>query len=439
MMNTTPFKLTHTCLLITLVLFSSLLFAQSSIYDALETQESFVEFGLGYKYSDNLYKTESLTQSGSEKKASLAVVYQSEGPINKYSIHYRRNYADYNEKTLTNDNYWVGKTNITQQLFSKNLILDVKHLRHRYLLNDNLVALPSNQGNRDLVSITPIWRIPYSKRAGFELSYGYQDIQYSDNQKQKSVRNSTNVTWFNALNKRSFIQIKNTLSTVKFPSYNTSYDQLNTDLVYKKLTRKGQYLLTTGYTQVDLLTNKSTGLNYELTYQQKFKSQSLAIGLTKKLTDSSAGLGVSINNSGDFDFSLTRLLWRKRAEIIYRYEFMNQFKLTNTLIVYNDIEKPILSLSSNTNLNNIRIQGISDKLNWSINRKLTASAEIYLKRSDLINGGDKKNWDIKLRSKYRMSNRLYFTFLANYIDEDNNQIKRHYYEWQYSTKFTYRY
>ncbi len=437
----TSFKFISINILIAIICFSPILFAQSqsSIYDILESQQNFIEFGLGYEYSDNIYKTESLTTSGSEKKASLAFGYHSEQKTNKYSLNYRANYTDYGVRKLQNDSYWAGKANITQQLFSKNLILDLKHLRHRYLLNDNLVALPSNQGNRDLISITPIWRIPYSKRAGFELSYGYQNISFSDDKRQKSTRNSANIAWFNALNKSSFLRFRNTLLTVKFPFFKTSYDQINSSLLYKRLTRNGEYILTAGYSQVDLQNHNSSGMNYGFTYQKKFDSQNLAISFTRKLTDSSAGLEVNINNDGDYNFALTRLLWRKRAEIIYRYEFSSQFKLANTLVAFNDTEKAIRSISSTSNLNNISQQGISNRLSWTINHKLTANAEISVIHSDLINGGDKRNWDLKLRSKYKIANRLYISFLAHYLDEKNNQIKRHYNEWQYSTQITYRY
>ncbi|MFT5880910.1 MAG: hypothetical protein ACI86X_002049 [Moritella sp.] len=432
------FRLGYISQIVFFLIFSGQALAQGSVYDGATSKNNFVAVSAQYEYSNNINLQSTNPTSGNIQNANVSVGYHIAKPATKLSLDYQANEYRYSEKTIENGRYWSGHAALNQQLFSKNITLDARHFRHRYLLDESEAELPNNKGDRGIFSIGPQWLIPYSPRAGFKLGYNYTTSNFSKEKEQDSDRNTANLAWYNTLNKKLSVQINSTFTQVEFPSYSSGYDKVTADVLFTGRLNRGDYSVQLGNSYVNQSEQKVKGLIYSLNYNYKFSRQSLSLGATRALTDSSLGLKINTESDGDGNFTPTQVIWRDRIELLHLYYF-NARGVNNKVTLYFDNESAAFESNQQKTDETTQKTGITNQLNVPIDTKLSTSLSLGYRDSDLHDGGNKQQWRLDITGDYKIKKNLIFSLNAKYLNVNNRQRHDKYDEWRYISRITLKY
>ncbi len=414
---------------------------EETVFDRLSGGANFVELGAMYEYSDNIFKvTNSEKTSGNERAIFAALGYHAERPHNQITLNYRGSVSDYSEEGLKDESYWQGRANITQQIYGENLVIDLSHLRHRYLVDQNLVELPNNQGNRDVLAATPIWRIPYADRAVIEMGYSYKRADFSESDLQNSDRNQGYLQWSYAIDDHTAINLYGQYEKAKFTHFDISYTQVNSHAKLTGLILGGAYLVSAGSSKIDFEStdDSESGVNYEVGYLYTNRKNQLEFNAKRILTDSSVGLEIYQPEFGESNYSLTQLLWIDSATLAYRFE-IPETTLYNRVILFWSKHEPIASALQSRPLETINQSGISDQLTWRLSERFSSTLQLLYRDSDLYGGSNKKQWLARLSGKYKFNEHLNMTLSASYRDHENNQLHFNYRETRVAARIAYRF
>ncbi|WP_156873900.1 hypothetical protein [Psychromonas hadalis] len=402
---------------ITLVSFASLLLLTGYIDAEImpsSVREGSISLGFEHTHSDNIRKTNTNQKSGYEQRVDLNVSYQNHTATNNSLLDYGLYYSHYSEADIEDESDIAGSLTISQQIFSKNLLLDLSHFRHSYLLDKAGVDLPNNNGNRDVFTVSPLWRLPYSKRAGFETRYTYTAVRLSDDKQQNTDRNGLSLSWYHDLNNKMTYRLSSQYSEVDFLLYELTYEQINVDMSLAGNLRNGSYLAKAGYSRLAILNRYEEGGIFQFSYHYRFQKNTLGLSVQRELTDSSLGLGKDTPDSGDINFDGTQLLWIDRVSLDHNFFAFNA-RFTNTNSLYYQQETPLITREVKPR------SGISTQLSWKHTALLTTRFSASYSQTYIEKEFDKQQWLTSLSSEYRFHPKLTFSLTAQYEEQLNNE------------------
>ena len=377
--------------------------------------EGAINLSVEHAHSNNIRKKSTNKKSGYEQRANLGLGFTNQTSTNQSVIDYGVSYSHYSEEDLENESDISGSLSINQQIFSKNLQLDLSHFRHSYLLDQSGVDLPGNTGNRDVFTVSPLWRLPYSDRAGFDTRYTYTAVRLSDDKQQNTNRNALSISWYHALNNKTTFRLNNQYSEIDFlTNGGLTYEQVNIDMSLDGRLKAGSYLVQAGYSRLTILDRYEEGGIFQLAYNYQFKKNILSISAQRELTDSSLGLGKDTPDSGDLDFNGTQLLWIDRVSLGHTL-FAVKGRLTNINTIYYQQETPLVTRDVEPR------GGVSTILKWSHSRLLSTSLKAHYSQTHIEKAIDKKTWIASLSSSYRFHPKLSFALTAQYEEQLKNE------------------
>jgi hypothetical protein len=402
---------------ILLAIFTNLLLLTSVSYaDMLPSsnREGFISLDVEHAQSNNIRKTSNNQKSGYEQRADIGVGYQNQTATNYSALDYGIYYSHYSEPDIEDESDITGSLTINQQIFSENLQLDLSHFRRSYLLDSTGVDLPGNEGSRDVFTVSPLWRLPYSKRAGFDTRYTYTAVRLSDDGQQDTNRNALSIAWYHHFNNKMTYQLSTQYDEVDFLLYDLTYENTTVDMSLGGRLKAGSYLIKTGYSRVAVKENSKEGGIFQLSYEYRFQKHTLAMSAQRELTDSSLGLGQDTPNSGDINYDRTGLIWIDRVSLDHSF-FANHSRFTNKNSLYFEQETPLLTRKAELS------GGISTQLNWKHTELLTTSLRAGYKQTEVELAVIKEEWRTSISSSYRFHPKLFFTLAAEYEEQIQNE------------------
>lgn len=411
----------------------------SSFYDAELNEQSYILLSSELTISDNISQRETNRSSGYNSKNSAYLSYQLQRKKNKLSINYDTFYTIYSKNDIDNELYWFGTASLYQNLYFKQLYLSLIHQRNRYLLEPSGSSLPENQGDRDILTIKPIWTQQLSQRSNVQLSYSNTNINYSNNSNQDSQRNGIQITLNNKTSKFTSLKVSTAYDDVKFTDSNTGYEQSSASIGFHRELDYGSFLIEGGVSKITQDSQDTTSPTASVTYHYKKNKHSLGLILRKSLTDTSSGLGLSSTDNGDLNADIAEIIDRERAEAFYRYSILPN-RLINSVRMYIDRENSEFTLNNTTIKNTDYQRGIANTLTLYHRPTFSSSFTVNFRRTDRENDSkhDKLEW--QLSTSYQVSSPLLLTASFSYIEnEDLNNSGSSYDELRFKTKVTFKY
>lgn len=394
--------------------------------------ESYVSFGLSHTQSDNITQSYTDKQSGYEQQADLGVGYYNQTATNRTALDYAAYYTTYSEDSLDNEGDVSGSLNINQQLFSKNLMLNLTHYRRTYLLDEAGLDVPDNTGDRDVFTVNPVWTIPYSERAGVELDYDFTATRYSDDDNQESNRNGVGVTWYNALNAKARLDVSTDVKKIDYLSSDFDYTQTNVNTSINGQLRKGTYLVQVGYTHLNSDQGDEGGAIFKLSYSYQFSRQTLSISAQRELSDSSLGSGIDAeDNSNESASDDVEIQWVDRIDLQHQFYITNRLSNSNSLyyqqeteVVDDDVE-PRWGGSTYFSLQNTK--------------KINTFLSLSYSESTVNTNFDKQTASATIGSSYAFRPHLNFSLQANYYKQAVEEEASSYDEMRYTASVEFKY
>jgi len=391
-----------------------------------------------YEYSNNIHQQRDTPISGYNQQTQLALGYKLSLQRTDINLGYQAYDYRYNDDSLDNEQYWIGQGSVNQRLFNNQVTATIGHTRQRYLLDENEADIPSNQAIRDVSTLSGLWTIPYSARAGFELNNTTTIANYPEAEEQDSNRNIAALTWFNHLNNKSQLRLASSYSNVEFPFYNQGYEKIESDIQLIGKLRKGRYELTLGHSYLTQDTNVTKGFTYQLSYNYKFNHQSITLFAQQQLTDSSIIAKSTTHENSQSLSNTAQVLWHDSIKLEHQYEFNNS-GFNNSVSIYFNNESSAISVAEQDTNSHSQEFGITNQLTLPIGKKISTSLTASYQDSALQNGSNKQQWQSTVSSSYQLSTHMTLSFAAEYTNVSNHQQQNQYDEWRYSSKITLTY
>ncbi|WP_028862297.1 hypothetical protein [Psychromonas aquimarina] len=418
--------------LLYLVLFyQPLLTAAEQESSHLPAQKNFIQFGAEYSYSDNIYKTAENTQSSGRSRADVEVSYAQKNETNDIALNYRAEYTDESNNLLEDSKFWAGNGLFSQQIFTKNLLLGLSHDRERFVVDENIASLSSNETERDIFTIEPQLFIPYSDRSKFILSAAHSQARFHDFSSKNNESNTGQVSWQHQLNRELQLQFSYSNGEVEFDTDTNSYKKQQFNTQVSGSHRMGRYSLTVGKSLVDYQNAEYDGLNYSLTTDALVKQHLFILKAMKDLTDSSLREG----NSNELDFFQNQLVWTTQISLSHQYTMLDD-RLTNKSSIYFNKDQSISSIHETRDSNS---QGINTRFDWPINEQWSAGLFVHYKLSDLYSGEKKKQIEASISSRYNFTDALYIQFRIDWEDQKFDRSEADNTEQNYATRIVFIY
>ncbi|WP_409440061.1 hypothetical protein [Psychromonas sp. GE-S-Ul-11] len=394
--------------------------------------ESYVSFGLSHTQSDNITQSNSNKQSGYEQQADLGVGYFNQTATNRTALDYSAYYTTYSEDSLDNEGDVSGSLSISQQLFSKNLTLNLTHFRRSYLLDEAGLDVPENTGDRDVFTINPVWVIPYSSRAGIELDYDFTATRYTDDDDQDTNRHGVGVTWYNELSAKARLEVATDVNKVEYLSSNFDYTQTNVNASIDGKLREGLYLVQLGYSHLTSDQGDEGGAIFKLSYSYQFSRQSLSLTAQRELSDSSLGSGNDVlDNSDESASDDAEIQWVDRVDLQHQFFITNRLSNSNTL--YYQQETEIVSDDVEPRW------GASTYFSLQTTKKMNTFLSVGYSESTVNTNFDKQAANATLGSSYAFRPHLSFSLQANYYKQSVENESNSYDEMQYTASVEFKY
>ncbi|WP_160060370.1 hypothetical protein [Psychromonas sp. L1A2] len=394
--------------------------------------ESYISFGLEHIQSNNINQSSDNEQSGFEQRADIGIGYFNQTATNFTALDYSVYYSTSNGDELDDDSDVSGSLSITQEIFSPNLLLNLNHFRRQYLLDQSGVDNPANSGSRDVFTINPVWNIPYSRRAGFELSYDYTATRYSDDEDEETDRNGVGVTWYNKLTPKARFELSTNLSQVNFRNTGFDYKEVTVDASIDGELLAGTYLVLLGYSRVILDAGDEEGGIFKLSYGYQFDRHNLSVNLQRELSDSSLGLGTDNLDNEDDSFDDNEVLWIDRVDLQHRFIITNRLSNSNTL--YYQQETSVTTDETDPRW------GASVSLDFQNTKKISSFISLDYSESTISTDFDKQVINATIGGRYLIRPQLSLSLQANYedqsIDDDEDSS---YDELSYTARIEFKY
>jgi hypothetical protein len=393
--------------------------------------ESYISLGVEHEQSDNISKVGTGAHSGNEQTVDVGVGYFNQTATNFTALDYSIYYTHYSDDDLDNESDISGSLDIRQEVFSKNVLLNLSHFRRSYLLNQNGSDVPDNTGDRDVFTISPVWIIPYSGRAGFQTNYSYTATRYTENGDQDTDRNGVGLSWYNNINAKTRFDLSSQYSKVEYNSEGDHYNQITTDASINGKLLAGTYLVKAGYSRIMANGDFEGGAIFELGYDYQFSKHNISFSLQRELTDSSYGLGEDLPDNDLEDYDGSDVLWIDRAQLQHRFDITN--RLSNTNRLYYQQETEVISDDQSPRW------GIATAFNFRNTSKISSFISFDYSESSTDSSFDKQVMNTTIGGNYQFRPRLNFSLQANYEDQSTIEEISSYDEMRYTARIEYKY
>ena len=394
--------------------------------------ESYISLGLEHTQSNNISQSSDNAQSGFEQRADVGVGYFNQTATNFTALDYSVYYATYSDE-LDDDSDISGNLSITQEIFTPNVLLNLNHFRRQYLLDQSGVDDADNSGSRDVFTINPVWNIPYSRRAGFELSYDYTLTRYSDDTDEDTDRNGVGVTWYNKLTPKARFELSTDVSQVEYRNTGFDYEEVTVDASVNGELLAGTYLVQLGYSRVMLDSGDEQGGVFKLSYAYQFDDRHyLSMSAQRELSDSSLGLGTDSLDNEDESYDDNEILWIDRVELQHRFTITNRLSNSNTL--YYQQETSVTTDETDPRW------GASASLDFQNTKKISSFISLDYSESTISTDFDKQVTNATIGGRYLIRPQLSLSLQANYEDQSiNDDEDSSYDELSYTARIEFKY
>jgi len=394
--------------------------------------ESYISLGLEHIQSDNINQSSDNAQSGFEQRADIGVGYFNQTATNFTALDYSAYYETYSESELDDESDISGSLNITQEIFTPNILLNLTHFRRQYLLDQSGVDNPDNNGSRDVFTVNPVWIIPYSRRGGFQLSYNYTATRYTDDKDENTDRNGAGITWYTKLTPKARFELSSDISKIKYKNTDFDYTELTVDASINGDLLAGTYLVQVGYSSVMLDEGDENGGIFKLSYGYQFDRHNLSVNLQRELSDSSLGLGTDNLDNEDDSFDDNEVLWIDRVDLQHRFIITNRLSNSNTL--YYQQETNVSTDDKDPRW------GASTSLDFQNTKKISSYFALDYSESSLDSDFDKQVINATIGGRYLIRPKLTLSLEANYEDQEIDDIDLSSYdELSYTARIEFRY
>jgi len=391
--------------------------------------DRYIALGIEHAQSDNINQSSENKESGYEQSIDLGLGYFNQTATNLTALDYTISYSTYSDDETDNESDISGSLNLSQEIFSKNLMLNLSHFRRSYLLDQSGGDVPENSGDRDVFTVNPVWNIPYSKRGGFQLSYNYIATRLSDNDNDDTDRNIIGLAWYHKLNTKTRFELSSDMSDVEYRKTGTDYQEISVNTSIEGQLVAGTYLVQLGYSKLSDDNSDETGAIFKLAYQYQFAKHNLSLSAERELSDSSLGLGIDVADNESDDFSDSQLLWIDRVQLDHK--FMITSRLNNNNNIYYQQEKDL-----NTDVTSPR-WGLSTGFDLQNTEKLNSFVSLQYSESTLVSDFDKQITNAIIGTKYLFRPRLSFSLQAEYEKQSADSLSS-YDEMRYTARIEFR-
>lgn len=393
--------------------------------------ERHISLGIEHSQSNNINKLSDNAEAGYEQRIDFGVGYFHQTATNFTSLDYSIYYATYSDNDLDDESDISGSLNLKQEIFSKNVLLNLGHFRRSYLLDQTGVDEPDNNGNRDVFTVNPVWNIPYSRRAGFEASYNYIATRFSDDTDENTDRNSLGLTWYNKLTSKARFELSTEASQIEYKNTGFDYTEVSVDASVDGELLAGTYLVQLGYSRVILDDGHEEGGIFKLSYAYQFDRHNLSVSGQRELSDSSLGLGVDVADNEDQSYENSGVLWIDRAELQHKFTITSRLSNKNTL--YYQQETNVVTNSTDPRW------GLSTSFNLQNTEKLSSFISLDYSESEVLSVFDKEVINLTLGGRYLIRPRLSFSLQANYEEQSITDGVSGYDELRYTARIDFKY
>ena len=394
--------------------------------------ERYISLGIEHSQSNNISQSSDNAQSGHEQGIDLGVGYFNQTATNFTALDYSTSYTTYSDDELDDKSDISGSLSISQDIFSPNVLLNLTHFRRQYLLDQSGVDDADNSGSRDVFTVNPVWAIPYSRRAGFKLSYNYIATRYSDDSNQNTDRNGLGVTWYKELTPKIHFELSAGLNKVEYKSEGDDYREITIDASLDRKLRVGNYSVQLGYNRILLEDGFEQGAVFKLSYAYQFTRHNLTVSAQRELTDSSLGLGMDVSDNEDESYSSTEVIWIDRVEL--QHQFTITSRLSNKNALYYQQET---SVSSDVKAPR---RGVSTSLDFQNTNKISSFISLDYSESTISSHFDKHFTSTSIGGKYLIRPKLSFSLQANYEEQSiDEEVLSSYDELSYTARIEFKY
>jgi len=390
--------------------------------------DSYISLGIEHSQSDNINKVSTDPSSGYEQSIDFGVGYFNQTATNFTALDYSISYDRYSEDELGDDVELAGSLNMTQEIFSKNLLLNLGHFRRSYLLDQTQVDIPDNNGNRDVFTVNPVWIIPYSRRAGFQLSYNYIATRFSDDSDQNTERNGLGVTWYHNLNAKTRFDFTTEFSKVELDTYD--YTQLTADASLTGKLYAGSYLIQLGYSRLMVDQGFEAGGIFKLAYDYQLQKHNIAISAERELSDSSFGSGNDFPDNSLEDFDGSKVIWIDRFQLQHQFAISSRFNNQNSIYYQQETEVVTNDVDPRW--------GLASALNFQHTKRISSYLAVDYSESTNSSDFDKQVLNTTIGARYLFRPELTFSLQANYEDQSTDDDISAYDEIRYTARIEFK-
>jgi len=415
-------------LLLLLATYQPVVNANDGQKSSVATTKNFIQLGTEYEFSDNAYKSASDEESSHSLTADIEASYERLRDTNSITLAYNAEYQVKNNSRQEDNNFWIGKGTVSQQIFNKNFIFAAQHERQRFIVDQSKASTAENETERDLTSIEQYWHIPYSQRARFSLHVEHARARFNDYKSKNSIENIGDISWQHRFNKKIELTLSYSYSDNNFES-SSSYQKQTLDAQLSGRHQLGVYYLSIGKSQTKYQSAEYDGLNYSFMVNALIKQHQFILSGSKALTDSS----FQMSYANELDFFQNQLLWNTQASLKHQYSTFAD-RLLSTSSIYFSQDESISNLSSDQNT---QYTGFNTQFNWKIDSQWKLFVTADYRYSELSTGRNKQLIETNLAGRFNINPSLYLQMSVNWENEEFTDTKIGYTETNYTSRIAY--
>ena len=331
---------------------------------------------------------------------------------------------------MEDSNYWVGTSALSQQVFSKNVIFSLNHVRQRYILNQNEADLESNTDEKDALNAGLQWSIPYSATSSFLVGLTRAQVWYDDNESNDYGSNIGKISWQHAFSEISQLQFIYTGSQKDFDNIDYTYTEHNLDAVFTRQYKLGSYAFNIGQSWIDNDDTSYTSTNYGFTIDAQIRQHLFTFNTTYELTNTADQIGTD----NDVDSTDYEIYEQTDVSLQYQFNSINK-RLSNTLRLYYINDQ---NIDDSDSLDKDQY-GLNGGVNWALTNKWSWNVAFNYYELHYESGGNKKYTDTEIGTQYNFTSSLYIQFSAESKNLQYVQSSSDYQEQVYTTRIAFTY
>ena len=392
------------------------------------------ELGVAYEYSDNIYKSSTDKIDATTPSADIALGYNKTLPSTNIALNYSGEYSDSSEDELQDSSYWIGRSTLSQQIFSKNILVNLSHTRQRYIINQDEVALESNTDEQDILAGQLQWSIPYSSRSTFVFGATQTQTTYQDSSSNDYKTNTGSIKWQHTLSEISQFELSYSNSENQFDNVDYTYTEQNLDAQLTRQYRLGSYSFNVGRVWIEIDDEdeiySTPNNNYGFTIDAQIRQHLVSFNAAYALTNTANQIGTD----NDLDFSDYQIYKQTNISLQYQYNTSNLRSL-NTLRFYFIRDDEINS----TDPDDQDQYGVYGETTYSITKKMSYGISLDCYELQPTNSDNRQFIEAKIGFDYNLTPSLYLQFTAALEKQRSDQSSINYEEQVYSTRLAYTY